>query len=139
MVPTAKPVISMHALIERAREAQERAHAPYSEYEVGAALRTVDGTVYTGCNIEFVNYTNTRHAEEVALLKAVEAGERAFDVIAVTSSGLAGRPPCGMCLQSLTEFCDPDLTILSDVGDDYREYTLDEALPGGMPADALVD
>lgn len=128
----------MHELIDAARDAMERAYAPYSEYEVGAALRAVEDAVYTGCNVEFVNFTNTRHAEEVALLKAVNAGERSFDAIAVTSTGLSGRPPCGMCLQSLTEFCEPDLRILADAGDEVREYTLEEALPGGMPTEALL-
>lgn len=129
----------MTALIEAARDARERAYAPYSEYQVGAALRTTDGTVYTGGNIEVVNYSNTIHAEEVALMKAVDAGDRSFDAIAISTSSRSGDPPCGMCLQTLTEFCEPDLRILSETDDGHEEVRLREALPGGMPPSELQD
>lgn len=82
-------------LIEAARDALDDAHVPYSEYRVGAALRTADGTVYTGCNIENANYSNSLHAEEVALAEAVKNGHREFDRIAVTSGVRDGVTPCG--------------------------------------------
>ncbi|MGM0448768.1 MAG: cytidine deaminase, partial [Methanobacteriota archaeon] len=87
----------MDELIAAARDALEAAHVPYSEYRVGAALRTADGTVYTGCNIENANYSNSLHAEEVALAEAVKAGHREFDRIAVSSCVRDGVTPCGMC------------------------------------------
>lgn len=127
----------MTALIEAAREAKARAYAPYSEYRVGAALRTDDGQVYTGENIEVVNYSNTIHAEEVALMKAVDAGERAFEAIAISTGSLSGDPPCGMCLQTLTEFCPVALRILSETETGHEEMRLGEALPGGMPPSEL--
>lgn len=127
----------MTALIETAREAKARAYAPYSEYQVGAALQTADGTVYSGGNIEVVNYSNTIHAEEVALMKAVDAGERAFEAIAISTSTRSGDAPCGMCLQTLTEFCQPDLKILSETKSGHEEMRLGEALPGGMPPSEL--
>lgn len=129
----------MTALIESARQAKERAYAPYSEYSVGAAIRTADGTVYTGGNIEIVNYSNTIHAEEVALMKAVDAGERAFEAIAISTKTRSGDTPCGMCLQTLTEFCDPDLQILSETVSGHEEMRLGDVLPGGMPPSELQE
>ncbi|MDZ7715210.1 MAG: cytidine deaminase [Balneolaceae bacterium] len=90
----------MDDLIAAAREALTNAHVPYSEYRVGAALETADGTVYTGCNIENANYSNSLHAEEVALAEAVKNGHREFERIAVSSGVRDGVTPCGMCRQS---------------------------------------
>jgi cytidine deaminase len=74
----------MDELMTRAREALSAAYAPYSEYRVGAAVRATDGTVFTGCNIENANYSNSLHAEEVALGSAVRDGHREFDRVAVS-------------------------------------------------------
>jgi len=124
----------MKDLVEVARDAYEDAYAPYSDYRVGAALVTVDGTLFTGCNIENGNFSNSLHAEEVALAQAVKRGFRAFDAIAVSSPERNGLTPCGMCRQSLAEFCDDDLLVLADEGDEYTEYTLGELLPAsGVP------
>jgi cytidine deaminase len=127
----------MTTLLEAARDAKARAYAPYSGYQVGAALRTEDGTVYTGGNIEVVNYSNTIHAEEVALMKAVDAGDRSFDAIAISTHSLSGDPPCGMCLQTLTEFCPPELLILSETESGHEEMELRDCLPAGMPPSEL--
>jgi cytidine deaminase len=112
MDDTAHP--SDAALLERAREAAETAYAPYSEYAVGAALVTADGTVFTGCNVENANYSNSLHAEEVALGGAVSAGHREFRRIAVSSAARDGVTPCGMCRQSLAEFCGEDFPVLTE-------------------------
>nr|WP_280536158.1 cytidine deaminase [Halopenitus sp. POP-27] len=125
-------------LIEAARNALENAHVPYSGYTVGAALQTADGTVYTGCNIENANYSNSLHAEEVAIAEAVKNGHEAFDRIAVTSGVKDGVTPCGMCRQTLAEFCDDDLAIVCDEGaDGMTTYTLGELLPNTISADTL--
>ena len=125
-------------LVERAREAAGQAHVPYSEYRVGAALRTVDGEVFVGCNIENANYSNSLHAEEVAVAEAVKNGHREFDRLAVTSDARDGVTPCGMCRQTLAEFCDDDLTVVCDEGDDRTaEYTLGELLPDTISLDTL--
>jgi cytidine deaminase len=116
-------------LLDTARDAVERSHAPYSEYRVGAALLTADGSVFTGCNIENANYSNSVHAEELALSKAVEAGHRSFERIAVSSGPRDGVTPCGMCRQSLSEFCDPDLRIVCEGAKRPVAYTLGELLP----------
>ena len=126
-------------LVERAREATTAAHVPYSEYRVGAALETADGRVYVGCNIENANYSNSLHAEEVALAEAVKEGHRAFERIAVASKARDGVTPCGICRQTLAEFCDDDLRIVCDEGDGDAPatYTLGELLPATISEEML--
>ncbi|MFC3958132.1 cytidine deaminase [Halovivax cerinus] len=128
----------MEELIAEAREVQSASHVPYSEYRVGAALETTDGTVVTGCNLENVNFSNSLHAEEVAIAEAVKNGFNEFARLAVSSSRRDGVTPCGMCRQTLAEFCDDDLVIACDEGDDesgtpiVTTYTLGELLPAAM-------
>ncbi|QIB74552.1 cytidine deaminase [Halogeometricum borinquense] len=126
------------SLVTRAREILEQAHVPYSEYRVGAALRTVDGEVFVGCNIENANYSNSLHAEEVAVAEAIKNGHREFDRLAVTSGARDGVTPCGMCRQTLAEFCDEDLVVVCDEGgEETTEYTLGELLPNTISLDTL--
>ena len=125
-------------LIQQARDALENAYVPYSEYRVGAALRTVDGTVFVGCNIENANYSNSLHAEEVAIAEAVKNGYTEFDRLAVTSGDRDGVTPCGMCRQTLAEFCDEDLPVVCDEGEgETTEYTLGELLPNTISLGTL--
>jgi cytidine deaminase len=124
-------------LIAKARAAVEAAYAPYSEYQVGAALLTADGTVYTGCNIENANYSNSLHAEEVALGSAVRDGHREFEAVAVSSAARDGVTPCGMCRQTLAEFCGEEFEIHCDTGDGVRTYTLKTLLPDAISAETL--
>ena len=121
-------------LLAAARAAFEEAYVPYSEYPVGAALRASDGTVYTGCNIENANYSNSLHAEEVALGKAVSDGTNSFEVLAVASAAEDGVTPCGMCRQSLAEFCDDGFQIVCDAPDGPSRYTLGELIPETITA-----
>ncbi|OLZ40349.1 cytidine deaminase [Natrinema saccharevitans] len=128
----------MTDLIAAARDAQDRAHVPYSEYRVGAALETADGAVFTGCNLENANYSNSLHAEEVAVAEAVKNGHREFARLAVSSGRRDGVTPCGMCRQTLAEFCDDDLTVICDEGgDEVTEYTLGELLPNTITEETL--
>ena len=125
------------ALCAIAVAAMERAYAPYSGYTVGAALLTVDGRVYTGCNIENASYTPTVCAERTALFKAVSEGERDFAMLAVAGGKegvLDGAfPPCGVCRQVLVEFCAPDFPVLVVTGEDtYDTYTLEQLLPAAF-------
>ena len=124
-------------LVDRAREALAAAHVPYSEYPVGAALRTADGTVFVGCNIENANYSNSLHAEEVAVAEAVKTGHADFERLAVTSAARDGVTPCGMCRQTLAEFAPDDLEIVCDLGDDTATYTLGELLPNTITESKL--
>lgn len=121
-------------LIELAIKAREMAYAPYSEFAVGAALLCKDGTVYTGCNIENSSFGATNCAERTAIFKAVSEGAGDFEAIAVVGAKLGEPlmfcPPCGICRQVMTEFCDLDsfLVVLSD-GKEEKIYTLREMLP----------
>ena len=124
-------------LIMQAREASENAHVPYSSYPVGAALETQTGGVFVGCNIENANYSNSLHAEEVAIAEAVKTGHTVFKRIAVSSTARDGVTPCGMCRQTLAEFADEDLEILCDTGDGVDRYTLGELLPEAISEELL--
>lgn len=106
-------------LVARAQEALRNAHAPYSDFHVGAALLAADSRVFTGCNVENASYGLTVCAERVAFLSAVAAGARVFLAIAVVADGIAPRP-CGACLQVMAEFCDPDFLIFSAPADEPR-------------------
>ncbi|MFC7045535.1 cytidine deaminase [Halobacteriaceae archaeon GCM10025711] len=127
----------MDDLIEAAREAQSEAYVPYSEYRVGAAIETADGEVFTGANIENANYSNSLHAEEVALSRARMAGHDEFERIAVSSGVRDGVTPCGMCRQTLAEFCDDEFAVVCDEGDDATEYTLGHLLPAAINREML--
>lgn len=129
----------MTELLEQAREARSLAIPTYSEFPVGAALRTADGTVFQGCNIEIVNYSNSLHAEEVALARALVDGHREFEAVAVSGPDDDGLTPCGMCRQTLAEFCEAEFEVIVDLGDDDHTYTLGELLPAGMTSESLTE
>ena len=129
------------SLIEAARDAASRAYAPYSGFSVGAALLTRDGKVYTGCNIENSSYSATLCAERVAISKAISAGERDLQAIAVVGgNGSRITPPCGVCRQVMSEFCDPATfeIVLSDNGN-VVSYTLAQLLPLAFGAEDISD
>ena len=100
-------------LLDKAREARDRAYAPYSKYAVGAALLTADGQIYQGCNIENAGFTSTICAERTAFFKAVYDDHRAFRAIAVIATGEEMGFPCGVCRQVMAEFCDRDFIIIT--------------------------
>ena len=123
-------------LIQMAFEGMKNAYAPYSNFQVGAALLADSGRIYTGCNIESCSYSPTSCAERTALFKAVSEGERRFLAIAIVSSGGADgdyTAPCGVCRQMLYEFCGADMqVIMAKSIDDYKELTLGQLLPMGF-------
>jgi cytidine deaminase len=92
-------------LIEAAKQARENAHAKYSNFRVGAALRSTSGRIFGGCNVENATYGLTMCAERVAIFKAVSEGERGFSAIAVVTDTEELTPPCGACRQLIWEFC----------------------------------
>jgi cytidine deaminase len=119
------------ALLELANEARRRAYAPYSNYQVGAALRTSSGRVYTGCNVENAAYPTSMCAERVAVFKAVSEGERKFEVIAVVTPN--GGSPCGGCRQVLAEFGLDTIVLIGDgEGRLIQETTVADLLPGAF-------
>ncbi len=103
------------ALILAAKQARENAHAPFSDFRVGAAVRAKSGRIYTGCNVESASYGLTCCAERTAIFKAVSEGERGFEAIAVVTDTDALTPPCGACRQIIWEFCGDVPVVLANL------------------------
>jgi len=124
------------SLIALANEARRRAYAPYSNFPVGAALRTKSGRIFTGVNVECAAYPNGTCAERVAVFKAVSEGEREFEAIAVVTE--TGGTPCGGCRQVLAEFGLDTIVLIAD-GDEnlVQETTVGALLPGAFQAQHL--
>jgi len=118
-------------LIKAAIAASEMAYIPYSDYRVGAALLTLDGDVFTGCNVESASYSPTICAERTALVKAISEGKREFSAVAVVTRD--GGSPCGVCRQLLYEFSPRMLVIMADLeGVTHQRATLADLLPFGF-------
>src|SRR5262249_53613515 len=103
------------SLIAAAKNARLNAHAPFSNFRVGAALRATSGRVFGGCNVGNATYGLTVCAGRGAIFKAVSPGERGFDAIAVVTDTEALTPPCGACRQLIWEFCGDVPVILSNL------------------------
>jgi len=117
------------ALITAAKRARENAHAPYSNFKVGAALRSTSGKIYGGCNVENATYGLTVCAERVAIFKAISEGERQFDAIAVTTDTDTLTPPCGACRQLIWEFCGDIPVIMSNLKGQTQTLRMSELFP----------
>ena len=116
-----------------ARRARRHARADYSQFRVGAALETADGTIVTGCNIENATYGLTICAERVAMFKALSEGHRRFRRIAVVADTQAPTPPCGACRQILWEFGGDLEVVLANLRRMTGRMQLKDLLP--MPFD----
>ena len=119
----------LDSLIAAARAAREHAHAPYSNFRVGAAVRAKSGRVFTGCNVENATYGLTLCAERVAIFKAISEGERGFDTIAVVADTETLTPPCGSCRQILWEFCGDAEVVLANLTGKTERYRISELFP----------
>ena len=123
------------SLVRTARDARARAHAPYSDFKVGAALVAKNGTIFVGVNVENASYGLTMCAERTAIGAAISQGHSAFTAIAVASDSGAG--PCGACRQVLREF-GPDLTVyIAGSEGPWRTTTISELLPDAFSGDSL--
>ncbi|MEX2111396.1 MAG: cytidine deaminase [Gemmatimonadaceae bacterium] len=128
----ARPRDSKASLREAALAAMEHAYAPYSNFRVGAALRTTDGTLITGCNIENSVFGLAICAETLAVASAVSQGLTQFDEIAIATEDTEPTPPCGTCRQVLCEFA-PNITVSSYTRDGKEAtWSLDELLPNAF-------
>jgi len=124
--------VSDEILIKRAKDAARYAKAHLSNYRVGVAILSDKGNVYTGCNIEFDNYSNTIHAEEAALSALISAGEDTPVRVAVFTSGDKFSFPCGMCRQSLFEIGGADLKVIACTETESKVMSMGELLPEGF-------
>jgi cytidine deaminase len=120
--------LGLGALAARARRARLRAHAPFSKFRVGAALRG-RGRVITGCNVELATYGLTVCAERVAVFKAISDGLTVFDAIAVVTDAKKLTPPCGACRQVLWELCGDIWVHLKSVRGASETVRLSTLLP----------
>lgn len=116
-------------LLILAQEASEKAYAPYSRFKVGAALECMDGSVFTGCNIENSALGSTMCAERVAIYKAVSEGEKDFSRIAIYGEGEDYCMPCGSCRQVLSEFSKDMEILCARSSGGYVSYRLKELMP----------
>jgi len=124
-------------LRERAFAAMERAYAPYSNFRVGAAVLSADGSVSEGCNVENASFPAGMCAERSAVSAAVARGSRGFVAIAIATEAEEPTPPCGMCRQVLEEFS-PSLIVMSFTRDGGEaRWTLDELLPRAFTPHSL--
>lgn len=124
-------------LVKKAYEAQKFSYSPYSGFQVGAALLTGSGKVYTGCNIENAAFSPTNCAERTAFFKAISEGEKEFQAIAVVGNQKDAPKeewsfctPCGVCRQVMLEFVNPEeFTIILGKGEEIKTFTLNQLLP----------
>ena len=122
-------------LSARARDVKGRAYAPYSNFQVGAAIRGASGAIYAGCNVENVAYPEGTCAEAGAIAAMVAAGETTLTEVFVVADSLAPCPPCGGCRQKLAEFGAGDVRVtMASATDATLVMRLDELLPGAFDA-----
>jgi cytidine deaminase len=125
------------ALIAAAKQARDNAHAPVSNFRVGAALRAKSGRIFTGCNVENATLGLTCCAERVAIFKAISEGEHGFDSIAVVADTDVLTPPCGACRQIIWEFCGDIPVILTNLNGKIEQTSSGKLLPAPFDASFL--
>ncbi len=120
-------------LFKAAKDVRENAHAPYSNFRVGAAIRTADGQIFAGCNVENVAYPEGTCAEAGAIAAMVAAGAREIAEVIVVADSPVPITPCGGCRQKLAEFARPDATIImAGLQGELARMTMAELLPGAF-------
>jgi cytidine deaminase len=125
---------SLRSLIESATKARLHSVAPFSNFLVGAAVRTESGKIYTGCNVESASYGLTVCAERVAIWKALSEGERLFTELAVVADTEPLTPPCGTCRQIIWEFCKNSTIVLANLNGGRETVSMKELLPRAFDA-----
>ena len=116
-------------LKQAALKARDHAHAPYSNFRVGAALLGDSGTIFTGCNVENATYGLTVCAERVAIFKAISEGHKKFLAIAVAADSPTLTPPCGACRQIIWEFCGDIPVYLVNLSGQEKEIQMAVLFP----------
>ena len=123
-----------NGLIAIATAARVKSVAPFSNFLVGAALRTSDGKIFTGSNVESASYGLTVCAERVAIWKALSEGERDFTELVIVADTEQLTPPCGTCRQIIWEFCKNAKIVLANLRGEREELTIKELLPRAFDA-----
>ena len=125
-------------LLAAADAVMRRAHAPYSDFRVGAALRGAGGAIHVGANVENASYSQTQCAEASAIGAMIAAGETRIAAVAIVAERVEHCPPCGGCRQRLSEFADAQTPVfLGRPGSEPRTTTLGELLPMAFESGAL--
>ena len=124
-------------MVEQARAVQQRAYAPYSKFRVGAAIETMSGEVYVGCNVENASFGLTICAERAAMVQAVSAGRRQFRRIVVVTDTEPPAAPCGACRQVLAEF-GTDLVVEAVGPSSTKRWRIRELLPDSFGPESLA-
>jgi cytidine deaminase len=128
--------VNAQELIQEAKKGRELAYAPYSKFQVGAALLTKDGKVFRGCNIENAAYSMCNCAERTALFSAYAHGFREFQLLAVIADTTHPVTPCGACRQVISELCPKNMkVVLANLNGEVQELTVEELLPGAFSLD----
>ena len=123
-------------LLVAAKEVQARAYAPYSKFNVGAAIRGVSGAIYVGCNVENIAYPEGTCAEAGAIAAMVASGETKIAEVAVIASSPTPVPPCGGCRQKLAEFAGSDVTVtMASIDGKTKVVTVGDLLPGSFSSE----
>jgi cytidine deaminase len=126
------------ALVDAAIAARGAAHAPYSGYRVGAAVRAGSGRTYTGCNVEISSYSHTCCAERVAVFKAISEGESTIEACAVVTDDAQPAAPCGACRQVLHDFGPDMVLILANLEGRQVSVPLADLLPMAFQPDHVL-
>ena len=125
-------------LFKAAMTVRENAYAPYSNFQVGAAIRTASGAIYTGCNVENVAYPEGTCAEAGAIAAMVAAGENEIAEILVVAGGASKVSPCGGCRQKISEFAQGNTPVyMADLAGDIEKITIGGLLPAGFDKEHL--
>ncbi len=124
-------------LIIAAKAAMQNAHAPYSEFPVGAALLLSDGQIVTGCNVENASFGGTVCAERTAISAAVAMGRSDFDAICVIATTENAITPCGICRQTIIEFSRDLQVICCNRDGEHQIYSIADLLPHAFTPDVL--
>ena len=131
--------INTEDLLAAASRARERAVAPFSNFRVGAAIETVDGKVYTGCNIESASYGLTVCAERVAIWKALSEGATSFSRLVIVADTETPTPPCGTCRQIIWEYCRDTNLVLANLRGETQVTNIHDLLPRAFDARFLKE
>jgi len=131
--------MTVQKLITEAIDIRAKAYVPYSKFQVGAALLTKSGKIYTGCNIENAAFPVSCCAERVAIFKAISEGETEFKEMAVAADTERPVPPCGSCRQVMSEFFEQDMKIhLSNLNHNIKTFTMEKLLPFSFNNDDMA-